>query len=509
MGLLAAGTVMIALLATTPAVAAPDAPVVVTAQGAVQGKNVDGVHEFLGIPYAAPPVGDLRWRAPQPPAAWPGVRDATRFAPFCLQPPSPLGGGTGAEDCLYLNVFGPTGPPTGRPRPVMVWIQGGGLVTGKADDYDPTPLVRDGVLVVTLNYRLGVLGFLAHPALTDRAGGPSGDYGLMDQQAALRWVRRNIARFGGDPRDVTLFGQSAGGLSVLAQLASPGARGLFDRAIVQSGAFQLTQASLGTAEAAGEAFATQVGCGDQSAACLRGLSDAQILAGTNPAGYRPDVDGRVLTESLGTAFATGRFNRMPVIDGTNHDEYRLYVGVDELLGTKVTAANYQSLIQSLLGKTTDEAASIAAHYPVDAYPSPAIALGAAGTDLTFACPALTADRDLARYVPLYAYEFNDEDAPQQQVPPVSFPYGAAHASELQYLFGLPNAPYPAALSPSQERLAAAMRRDWTGFAARGRPGWPRYDPATQRMASLVPPASQLETGFATAHQCAFWNHLDG
>src|SRR5689334_8656223 len=204
----------------------------------------------------------------------------------------------------------------------MVWIHGGALVTGESNDYIPTKLVDDGVTVVTINYRLGALGFLAHPALAD-ANGQSGDYGLMDQQAALRWVQRNIGRFGGDPRDVTIFGESAGGLSVLSQMASPGARGLFTRAIVQSGAYSLTQASLAQAEAEGQAVAARAGCADQSARCLRSLPVSVILAQTNPAGYKPDVDGQVLTQSIGTALATGQFNRVPLMNGANHDEYRL------------------------------------------------------------------------------------------------------------------------------------------------------------------------------------------
>jgi para-nitrobenzyl esterase len=498
---------------TAAAAATPrsEGPVVVTADGAVSGRVVGGVDEFLGVPYAAPPVGPLRWRPPQPVARWNGVRDATRFAPHCAQPPSPLGGTTGSEDCLYLNVF--AAGTAHRPRPVMLWIHGGALTTGESDDYDPTPLVRNGVVVVSINYRLGLFGFLAHPALASGPGGASGNYGLMDQQAALRWVRRNIGRFGGDPRDVTIFGESAGGLSVLSQMASPGARGLFTRAIVQSGAYSLTQASLAQAEAEGQAVAARAGCADQSAECLRGLPVPVILGLTNPVGYRPDVDGLVLTESIGTALATGRFNRVPMMNGTNHDEYRLFVAIDELRGTVVTPANYQSRIATLFGVPAEVAAAIVAEYPLSAYPSPAVALGAVGTDAVFACPALTVDQAASRYVPVYGYEFNDENAPQPLLPPVSFPYGAAHASELQYLFNFPTAPFPAALSPAQVRLSATMTAYWTNLAKRGFPSWlgaplwPPFEPATHRMQSLVPPRPRVETGFAAAHKCAFWSTL--
>jgi para-nitrobenzyl esterase len=191
-----------------------------TTDGTIHGKAAGTMDEFLGIPYAAPPVGPLRWRPPQPRARWTGIREATAFAPYCPQPPSGFGVASTSENCLYLNVFIPAGAP-GRHLPVLVWIHGGAFLAGESDDYNPAALVRHGVIVVTINYRLGALGFLAHPALASRPGGPSGDYGLMDQQAALRWVQANITSFGGNPRNVTLSGESSGGLSVLSQLVSP------------------------------------------------------------------------------------------------------------------------------------------------------------------------------------------------------------------------------------------------------------------------------------------------
>jgi para-nitrobenzyl esterase len=205
---------------------------------------------------ADPDLGSLPIR--QPNTFQPTIHDATAFAPHCPQPPSGFGVASTSENCLYLNVYTPAGAKIGgRDLPVMVRIHGGAFITGESDDYDPAALVRHGVIVVTINYRLGALGFLAQPALASHPGGSSGDYGLMDQQAALRWVQANIARFGGNPRDVTLSGESSGGLSVLSQLVSPGARGLFSRAIVESGTYNLTQATLATAETAGEAFATR------------------------------------------------------------------------------------------------------------------------------------------------------------------------------------------------------------------------------------------------------------
>jgi para-nitrobenzyl esterase len=485
-------------------------PVVGTAGGAVRGLTTPAAEEFLGIPYAAPPVGRLRWRPPRPAAHWAGVRDATQFAPHCAQSASPFGQASTSENCLYLNVFTPPAAHASHRLPVMVWIHGGALVTGESNDYDPTKLVSNGTIVVTINYRLGALGFLAHPALARRPGGPSGNYGLMDQQAALRWVQRNISQFGGDPRNVTIFGESAGGLSVLSQLASPRAHGLFARAIVESGAYNLTQTPLATAEAAGEAFATSAGCASQTAACLRSLPVATILANQTATGYTPDIDGRVLTQSIGTALSSGQFNRVPVINGTNHDEWRLFVAESELEGAPVTVANYQAMIASTLGVTPAIAAAIAAQYPLSAYPSPSVALGAVGTDAIFACPALTVDQSVSKYVPTFAYEFNDENAPELFLPPVSFPYGAAHASELQYLFDLPNATFPSPLSAQQEQLATAMRQYWTNFATTGSPSsaaaalWPQFDSTSQQMISLIPPQPQAETGFATEHNCAFW-----
>ena len=507
---LAIAAVSLGLLVTAaPAVSASTTtaggPVAITADGAVRGLASGAVHQFLGIPYAAPPAGALRWQPPQPAAGWSGVRNATQFAPHCPQSAGPFGEASTSENCLFLNVFTPS---HGAGHPVMVWIHGGALVSGESNDYDPTGLVRDGVTVVTINYRLGALGFLANPALAD-ANGQSGDYGLMDQQAALRWVRRNIANFGGDPRDVTIFGESAGGLSTLSQVASPQAKGLFQRAIVESGSYNLSQQSLASAETAGEAFATKAGCASQTAACLRGLPVSTILADQDAAGYTPNINSEVLPQTLGTAFATGDFNRVPIINGTNHDEYRLFVALSELAGDPVTAANYQSMIASTLGVPAAAAAVIAAKYPLTAYPSASVALGAVGTDAIFACPALTIDQSVSRYVPTFAYEFNDQNAPEDFLPPVSFPYGAAHASEIQYLMALPTAAFPGSLPAQQQQLAAIMKGDWTNFAKRGFPSsWPLFSPLTHKMQSLVPPAPQTETSFANEHNCSFWTALE-
>src|SRR6516165_7539522 len=258
---------MVLACAWGPSIAVAD-PVVVTQQGRVGGVEKSDVREFLGIPYAAPPIGDLRWKPPQIHAPWPDVLDATMFRGHCAQRSSATGTPSTSEDCLFLNVYVPNGADDGAHqnrtphlRAVMVWIHGGNLTIGESDDFDGRTLATIGdVIVVTINYRLGALGFLAHPALTaESPDHASGNYGIMDQQFALQWVQRNIIAFGGDPNKVTIFGQSAGGLSVLSHLASPRAAGLFHRAIVQSGAYELAPPTLAVGETQGVLFANAVG----------------------------------------------------------------------------------------------------------------------------------------------------------------------------------------------------------------------------------------------------------
>ena len=495
---------------TAMAGAANPSVVVHTDQGVVRGSARDGLRAFLGIPYAAPPVGNLRWRAPQPAAAWRGVRDATAFASHCAQSVSPFGVASASEDCLYLNVYTPSSVRPGVPfAPVMVWIHGGALVVGESDDYNPAALVAQGVVVVTINYRLGALGFLAHPALSaESPDHASGNFGLLDQQAALRWVQRNARAFGGDPRNVTIFGESAGGLSVSSQLASPLAAGLFDRAIVESGAYLLSPPTLASAEATGASFASQAGCTDQTAACLRSLPLATILA-LQP-GASPTVDGHVLTQSLGGAFGSGAFNRVPVIEGSNHDEWRLFVAQAEVTsGAPLSAAAYVPTVAATLGIPIAAATALTAAYPLSAYPSPSVALGAVGTDAIFACNARRVAGLLSQYVPTYQYEFNDPDAPQQFFPGVSFPTGAYHAAELQYLFSF-NRGTPPQFSAGQVELSRTMVRYWSRFARAGDPNsppvpaWPRYDVTAQSYQALVPGTSGTATGFAVDHKCALF-----
>jgi para-nitrobenzyl esterase len=493
------------------------APVVRIDGGAVRGAAVSGVAEFLGLPYAAPPTGALRWRPPQPPAALGGVRDATQFGPSCPQQPSPFAPPAPfSEDCLYLNVYTSTSRRD-RDLPVLVWIHGGGFTEDGARNYDGSKLAANGVVVVTINYRLGALGFLAHPALASRPGGPAGNYGLMDQIAALRWVKRNIAGFGGDPHNVTIAGQSAGGVSVLDLLVSHASRGLFQRAIVQSGAFALTQQPLADAEAAGEAFAAKAGCPDQTGRCLRHLP-LDLLLGNFPGAAIPGViDGKILTESIGTALAAGRFAHVPVLNGNNQIEELIFVaglhvavsggqfvGIpDEPIGPD----NYQSNIAAVLGVSSDRAAAIAARYPIGAYPNADVAMSILVSDANFACPALQVDRWTSRRVPTFAYQFNDSEAPERFAGP-PLPPAATHSSEIQYIFDQPNAPIPGTLNADQQALAASMRAAWASFAANGDPAtpslaWPSVSQAGQVM-SLVPPEPEVWAGFLDAHHCSFW-----
>jgi para-nitrobenzyl esterase len=498
-----------AAAARTVGIAVP--PIVAAPAGKFRGLSAPAYDAFLGIPYAAPPVGALRWQPPQPlPSDPTSLRNARTFAPHCAQPPSAFGKASLSEDCLYLNVFAPHGTTHGSGLPVMVWIHGGAFTVGESDDYDPDRLIPHGVVVVTLNYRLGLLGFFATPAL-DGGGGPVVNYGLMDQQAALAWVKHNIAAFGGDPRRTTIFGESAGGLSVFSQLASPGARDLFSAAIDESGAYQLTLPTLAASEALGTATATALGCPHQTATCLREVTVTKLLA-TEGAMTVPTVDGVVLPLSPAAAFATGHFHRVPIVDGSNHDEYRLFVAADFDLSPlgPISAGEYPALVTASLGPA---APAVLAQYPLAHYASPDIAFATVVTDYIFACPALGADASLAHFTPVYAYQFADEKAPEPYLPPVSFPYEAAHASEIQFIwdrFGVPNPP----LSPVEQHLAGAMTAYWTQFATAHapsvgeRPIWDAFAPGSGNVQSLKPGETGLSYRFAAEHKCAFWASLE-
>lgn len=498
-------------------------PVVAVSDGAIRGTTEAGGYVFRGVPYAAAPTGNLRWRPPAPPMPWQGVRDATQFGPGCPQTPSTFATPPFDEDCLFLNVY-TASLHEGDDRPVIVWIHGGGWTQGDGRGFDGTKLAQDGVVVVTINYRLGALGWLAHPALAAYPGGPAGNYGQMDQQAALRWVQRNISRFGGDPENVTIAGQSAGALSVLAHLISPGSRGLFEQAIVESGSFAPNQLSLAQAEAFGQNFANISGCGDQTAACLRSLSVTTLLNNFPGAAVPGVVDGAVIPESFGAALAAGRFARVPVINGITHDEERIFVlglGLTVTGGffipiptddQPISADNYQDVISDVLGVSDARAAAIAAEYPVSSYLLPAIAFSTLDADGSWACPALQMDQWISMRVPTFAYEFDDDNAPGRYVPNFPAPVAAAtHLSELPYLFDLNDAPNQTPLSGAQQILASSMRAAWASFASEGDPNaesdlrWPSFGGQNGgKVLSLVPAQPVVISDFASRHHCAFW-----
>ena len=496
-------------------VTASDPTVVSTDKGTVKGVQTANARQFLGIPYAAPPTGSLRWKATQPATAWSGPRDASMFAPHCAQAASSFGVASSSEDCLYLNVYSPT---TAGPFPVMFWIHGGALLTGEGDDYDPRALVAQGVVVVTINYRLGPLGFLSHPALTAEGGGASGNYGLMDQQAAMQWVKTNIASFGGDPANVTIFGESAGGLSTHSQIVSPLAAGLFHKAIVESGSYSLTPPTLAVAEGWGTNFATSAGCADQSAVCLRGLTVATIIANATAlqvAGSTlPTVDGKVLTKTFVDAFTSGTFNKVPMIEGTNQHEYSLIsaVTIDIALGHAIGASDYPTEVNALFGPALG--AAVQASYPLNATQTPAQTLDNVLTDAVFTCNARKAAKLIsAQGVTVYAYEFSDANAPMVFVlPPRPEGYGAYHAAEIQYIFPKNQTIYfGAPFTTAQTDLSAKMVGFWATFAKTGTPNaagtaaaWPAYSSANDTYLSLAPSAIATTTQIAAAHQCSFW-----
>src|SRR6185369_9733340 len=299
----------------------------------------------------------------------------------------------------------------------------------------------------------------------------SGNYGILDQIAALQWVQRNIKAFGGNPRKVTIFGESAGGISVHTLLASPRAAGLYHRAIVESGAVFL-QPTLAAQEPLGTALATTLGCSDQTAACLRAVSEDQIVAaqGTSLNSAGPVIDGVVIPEGLQSAFKNGHFNHVPVIEGSNHDEFRLFVALLlDLMGGPLTEVAYPNAVQTILNVPSFIVPALIAQYPVANYASPDLAFATLATDAAFACNAHAAVRSFSHYVRSYAYEFDDVNAPELFLPPVSFPYGASHASEIQYLFDIPNLVGAPPLTAAQQELSDTMITYWTRFARTGRP----------------------------------------
>ncbi|MFT3976107.1 MAG: carboxylesterase family protein [Sphingomonas bacterium] len=445
---------------------------------------------YKGIPYARPPVGPLRWRPPAPASAWRGIRDASAFGHACIQPPSsPAGlyyGGmaTTSEDCLTLNVWAPVGA---RKLPVMVWVHGGALTGGSSSEplYDGAGLARRGIIVVSINYRLGVLGYLAHPALS--AESPehvSGNYGTLDQIAALRWVRTNIAAFGGDPAQVTIAGESAGGLSVIELLASPKARGLFSKAITQSGympAYRLLHDEgygLPSAEVAGEALGRAAGL--RTAADLRAADPAVLFKAGLATGWLPEpaIDGVVLRRQMADTFARGEQARVPVLAGFNEGEIRslLFLMPPHVPDSE---AAYVADVRRRFGARAD------AFLAIYSGREPRADAMASMRDGIYGWAAQNvARRQAAVGQPAYLYYFR-HSTPAERARDLA----AFHASELPYVFGQvgadaalgPNWPRPP-LIPEEARLSEAMMRYWASFvrtgvpSAPGEPIWPRCVP---------------------------------
>ena len=487
--------------AVAPCAPTPGAPAerVTTTSGVVRGATDGATLAWKRVPYAAPPIGDLRLRAPQPAPCAADELDATALGPTCPQLTAD-GGFEGAEDCLHLNLWAPASAPA-TPRPVMVWIHGGGNSVGTAVDpiYDGRRLAEAGdVVVVTLNYRLAQLGFLADAALATTAGAV-GNYGTLDQLEALRWVHANIAAFGGDPANVMVFGESAGGRNTCTLLAAPAAAGLFHRALIQSGACKFID-TRAEAQATADAVATALGCTGDRAACFRAATaEALIRANAQPVGalaasaYGSVIDGVTLVEQPEAAIRAGRHHAMPIAIGANADE------TGREAPAMLTEPQYVALVRAQLGPIADAALQ---QYPASAYPSPRAAYVRLTTDSRFVCPSreIAAGAAAAQTAPVFRYFFQYR----------ATPLGAVHGLDVPFVFGTFGAILTPGGTPYQPTaadlaLSAAIQGYWTRFARSGDPGgapaWPAYgatDPAL-----VLDGAITTTAGVRTA-DCDFW-----
>lgn len=436
----------LALAAAPQALAAE--PKVKIDSGTLVGAEENGVRVFRGVPFAAAPVGDLRWRPPQPVKAWNGERQAKSFGAPCMQPirpQAPAGPGTPSEDCLYANVWAPL---QATKAPVMVWIHGGSNVSGSGANYDGQVFARDGVVLISINYRMGAFGFFAHPALTKaaKADEPLSNYAIMDQMAALKWARRNAAAFGGDPNNVTVFGESAGAMDIVALLGLPAAKGLFDKAIVESNIGWAGAMPLAAKEKQGVEIVAKAGApANATAAQLRALPAAAILA--NQQGGSTAVDGRLIKQSAYDVFAAGRALDVPLIIGSNSFEASLIASRDP----KPTPQQ--------LTEYNDSAAGAPARW---------IAARSAGG------------------APSWLYYFSYVREALRPTAP-----GAVHASEIAFVFDTLMRPSTTAANPvkseQDQAMAARMHSCWVGFARTGRPAcafgpaWPAYTPESDQL----------------------------
>jgi para-nitrobenzyl esterase len=475
-----------------------------TTAGSVQGAAVANgtIRVFKGVPFAAPPVGELRWQAPRAVRPWEGVRDATAFGPACAQGKifGDINFSDVREDCLSLNVWTPA-RSAGERLPVMVWIHGGGYMAGGGAEprHDGEAFAKKGVVLVTINYRLGIFGFFSHPELTKESGrGASGNYGLLDQVAALQWVHDNIAAFGGNPNNVTIFGESAGSFSVSALVASPLTSGLVQKAIGESGAFfsgaggTLAAPSRDTAEQAGAKFATSIGC--ESLAALRAKPTEELLQAAAKARFQaaPSIDGYFLPQEVEAIYAAGKQQHVPLLAGWNADEMRMAV---TLRPQKPTAQSFADDVRTRFGVSADE---VLKYYPTDSPEATLESAAAFASDMfiSYATWKWIEAHLQTGGSPVYRYSFDrkipvEPDAKMMGTPVTARDIGARHAGEIEYVFGtlersLPKVPWEAA----DRALSDAMTTYWANFARTGNPSgagvspWPRYDGATRRVLHL-------------------------
>jgi para-nitrobenzyl esterase len=461
--------------------ASADSLTVKVEQGKVHGKTInDGkVKAFLGLPYAAPPVGDLRWRAPQAAAKWKGERDATKYGASCAQnhvfDDMVFQDAGASEDCLFLNVFAPADASKGSALPVMFWIHGGGYSGGGSSEprHNGDFLPTKGVVLVTINYRLGVFGFLATGDLAKEGDGAAGNYGLMDMVAALQWVKGNIAKFGGDPKNVTIFGESAGSFAVSSLMASPMAKGLFAKAIGESGAAfgdTLATETLEARERKDGEWVASLGVNDLTG--LRALPTAKILEAAGAKGavhFSEDIDGRFLTEPVPSTYAAGKQAHVPLLAGWNRDE-------GSFLANGMTAEKWKAYAAEHFGDRAEEFLKL---YPGDTDEQAVTSATAYGGDSFIAFGTwkwIEAHRNTGDS-PVYRYHL-ELAAPPSKFHPGSF---AFHSDDIEYVFGTLDTRPGAVWRPEDRKLSEEMMSYWTNFAKNGDPNgpglptWPKYD----------------------------------